>query len=373
MKLAIKRDVLLNELNNAIKGVSNKNLIPVLNGIKFELSENGLYLIGSDNDITIKTFIDKKDIEKIEECGEIVIYGKYIYEIIRKLPNEIINIEIVDNYKILIYTANSSFNLNGISANEYPRLDIEESKNPITINRQIFKNIIQQTSFASSLQESRPILTGINFKIDGDVLECTATDSYRLAKKNVHLKERFDETVNIVIPNRNLNEILKILNDNDEDMEIHIFNNKILFKFDNILIQSRLLNGTYPDTSKLIPNEFVVSFTVNGQDLYNVIDRASLLTTDAEKNIVKLSIEDDIIVVSSNIPEIGYVEEKMTVNKDNNTNLKIAFSSKYMMDAIRAISSENIKVLFNGEIKPIIIKDVNDDSIIQLILPIRTY
>jgi DNA polymerase III subunit beta len=375
MKFTIKKDILLENLLHVSKAVSSKNLIPILSGIKFELNDNGLYLTASDMDITIQTLIkkDNNNISKIIKEGSIVLNGKYIVEIIRKLNDKEINIEVIDGLKILISTPNSEFNLNGMDPSEFPKTELEENKTPITLNNKVFKNIINQTSFATSLQETRPILTGINFKIVGNILECVATDSYRLAKKIVEIQIPVEEIINVVIPSKNLIELTKIIYEEEKNIELHIFNNKILFKFSNILFQSRLLNGTYPDTSKLIPEEFNLKIIAPVNELYNVIDRASLLSADKEKNIVNLESNQNQILITSNSPEIGRVEEKMIIEKSNSSEIKISFSAKYMMDALKTFQCDKVEILFNGEIKPIILKDPSNEKLIQLILPIRTY
>lgn len=372
MKLKIKQTKLIEHLNYVIRGISNKNLIPILNCIKFELTKDGLYLMSTDNEISIKTFIRNKDIEEVQELGEFVVSGRYIYDIVKKLPNEIINIEDVIDSKLLIYTANSSFNLNCNKVSEFPNLEIEMQKDPICLDKCVFKNIINQTSFATSTQESRPVLTGINFKITGNVLECTATDSYRLAKKTINISENKSD-VNIIIPTKNLLELTRMLNDDNDAIEMHIFNNKVVFVFGDIIMLTRLINGTYPDTSKLIPTSFSLSVVSNYDSFYNSIDRASLLTNEADKNTIKLQSNGNRVVISSNIPEIGNVEETLDVEKNNNDDIKIAFSSKYMLDALKSFDSTNIELLFNGEVKPIIVKNPDSDDLIQLILPIRTY
>ena len=373
MKLEIKQDVLLEHLNYVIKGISTKNLRPILNCIKFELTTDGLYLMSTDNEIAIKTFIDKKDIEQIESCGEIVVSGRYIYDIVRKLPDEIINIEEVIDSKIYITTHNSSFNLNCSNPNEFPDLELEYRKDPVVLNQKVFKTIINQTSFATSTQESRPVLTGINFKIEKNIMECTATDSYRLAIKKIELNEDVSETINIIIPTKNLNELVKLMSEEEDNMEMHIFNNKVIFKFNQITMMTRLISGTYPDTSKLIPDEFTLTMKIKLMDFFSAIDRASLLTNESDKNTIKLESKGETVIISSNIPEIGNVEEKITVEKNNEENIKIAFNSKFMLDSIRVLESDEIELLFNGEFKPIIIKNPESDSLTQLILPIRTY
>ena len=374
MKLKIKKDLLLENLNKVSKAISTKNLIPFLSGIKFELKQDGLTLTASDNDITIQTFIpvDKDDMT-IEKEGIIIIQGKYILDIVKKLPDEFINIEVIDDLKILIYTENSEFNLNGISQSEYPKINLEEKEDFVSINNRIFKAIVNQTAFATSNDESRQILTGINFKINGNIMECNATDSYRLARKVITLPTPSEENYNVVVPGKNVIEFSRILNDNDNNIEIHIFNNKILFKYDNIIFQSRLISGSYPNTSNLFPNDCILKVTANLNDLYDVIDRASILTSDREKNIVTLETNDNTLIMRSSSAEIGRVEEKMAIEKDNDENIKISFSARYMMEALRSFTGDKVELSFVGEVKPIIIKDKDDEELTQLVLPIRTY
>lgn len=375
MKFTIKKDLLLDALNKVSRAISTKNLIPVLAGIKFELKKKKLTLTASDNDITIQTSIESNNDEdfKIENEGSIIIQGKYILDIVRKLPDKYINIEVVDELKILIYTENSEFNLNGISESEYPNIGLEESKKKVNVNASVFKTIVNQTAFASSNEESKLVLTGINFNIVGDVLECNSTDSYRLARKVVKLDKESEENYNIVIPSHNIVEFCKILSDDDEIVELHIFNNKILFKTGNLKFESRLINGTYPNTSNLLPDDSLLVVSTKLVDFYDVIDRVSILTSDKEKNIVTLETTDDWLILRSSSAEIGRVEEKMPIIKNNSENIKISFSAKYMMEALKSFSTETVDIHFVGEIKPILIKSSEDTTLTQLVLPIRTY
>ncbi len=375
MKFTIKKELLLEALSKVSKAISTKNLIPVLAGVKFELKKKKLTLTASDNDITIQTTIDSDNEEnfKIENEGSIIIQGKYILDIVRKLPDDFINIEVIDELKILIYTENSEFNLNGISESEYPNVGLEESKKKVDIKVGTLKSIVYQTAFASSNEESKPVLTGINFNIAGDILECNSTDSYRLARKVIKLDKSSEENYNIVIPSHNILEFTKILGDDEEIVELHIFSNKILFKTGNLKFESRLINGTYPNTSNLLPDDSFLVVSTNLNAFYNVIDRVSILTSDKEKNIVTLETQGNTLILKSSSVEIGRVEEKMTVNKSNNEDIKISFSAKYMMEALKSFSTETVDLHFVGEIKPILIKSSEDESLTQLVLPIRTY
>ena len=371
MKLIIKKNILLENLVNTSKAISSKNLIPILTGIKFELKEEGLYLSASDSDISIRTFIPKEEITEIITTGSVVISGKYIVEIIKKLPDKDIVIEVLDGYNTIIQTDGSEFNLNGIDPNEFPNLDLEETKNPIVLNPVIFKTIINQTFFATSLSETRPLLTGINFKLNDHMLEVIATDSYRLARKEIDLKESYENEFNLVIPGKNLVELSRILEDDKENVYLHIFNNKILFKYKNLVFLSRLISGTYPVSSNIIPNDFRIDIECNYSDLYDMIDRASLLTSDKDKNTIKLELRDRELIISSNSPEIGKVEEKVFI--DNPDEISISFSSKYMLEAIKSFNTEKVHLLMNNDNSPIIVKSDDEASLIQLVLPIKTY
>ena len=323
MKFIVKKEILLESLNNTARAISTKNLIPILTGIKFDLKD----------------------------------------EIIRKLPNTDISIEVIDGYKLIISTDNTEFNLNGINPDEFPNLDLDETKEPIVINNGLFKDIINQTVFAISQSETRPLLTGINFRILNNTLEVLATDSYRLARKVVNIDHSIENEINIVIPG-------KMLDDDTASVELHLFSNKVLFKYKNIVFLSRLLSGTYPTTSNIIPKDFYIELECSFDDLFNMIDRASLLTSDREKNTIKLSLNKDELMISSNSPEIGKVEEKISVSSDKDIN--IAFSSKFMLDAIKSFNKEKIILCMNNDSSPIVIKCSDDESLIQLVLPIKT-
>ncbi|MBQ4031280.1 MAG: DNA polymerase III subunit beta [Bacilli bacterium] len=372
MKFTIEKNIILENLSNVVKAISPKNIIPILNGVKVELTKEGLYLTASDSELTIKAFIDKKDIKKVEEEGSIIIQSKYILDIIRKMPSDEINFELMDGLKIKISSDNSQYDLNCLDPKEYPTLKLDEVDKPIVLDGNTFKSIISQTAFAISTQELRPLLTGLNFNIVGDVLECIATDSYRLAKKNIKLDNPVDDDINIVIPGKNIMELDKIIVD-EEPVEMHVFSNKVLFKYKNIIFQSNLLSGTYPNTSNLIPKDFAIIINTKISDFFDAIDRAALLTQNKDKNIVKMKLKDSQLVINSYASEIGKVEEKLDVETSQEAAIDISFSAKYMLDALKTIKDEEILILLNGEVKPIVIKSVTDESLIQLILPIKTY
>ena len=228
MKLKIKKDLLLENLNKVSKAISTKNLIPTLAGIKFDLNKKGLTLTASNNDITIQKFIPiDKDNMNVDKEGIVILQGKDIVDIVRVIPEEEINIEVFDEAKVLIYTDDESikYDLNVINKNDYPNVNLEKSEKFVTISTSDLLNIVRETAFATSNDESRPVLTGISFKINGDLLECVATDSYRLARKNLRLDKAVDENYSLIIPGRNIIEFSKYKHSNS------ISNSKYLLNF----------------------------------------------------------------------------------------------------------------------------------------------
>ena len=369
MNFKIKRLKLLNALSKATKAVSIRSPLPVLTGIKFDLHEDSLILTGSDSDITIQTKIEKDDDLIIYQTGGVVLNSRYILDIVRKIDSDDITIQIIDGALTRISGSNSKFDLNGTDVLDYPRIDLSKTGSKVLLNSLTLKDIISQTKFAASDKEHKPILTGINFKAANNQLECTATDSYRLAKRILTIDS--DVSFNIIIPKKSLIEISRII-EKDEFIDLYVSDRKVLFIFDSVLIQTRLIDGSYPDTSRLIPHEHNYSMSVDSVSLLNSIDRASLLSNE-QTNIIKLSMSEDHVMLSSYSQEIGSVEENLSKAFYKGDELSISFSAKYLNDAIKSINGEKVKVLFTGEMKPFIIMDFEKDDIIQLVLPVRTY
>lgn len=372
MKMLIEKKILLEGLNAVSKALSLRNIIPVLNGIKFDLTEEGLYLLATDNDITIQYYIDKREIKSIDEEGCTVVYGKTLLDIMRRLPDTDVLIESFENNELSFKTENSVYNFNCYMKEDFPNIDFDKSNDIIKIDASRFKDMISKTAFACSLQESRPLLTGVNIKLTGNIFECIATDSYRLAKVTLTMDNVESNDINIVIPAKNINEFIKII-DNDDEVEMHIFANKVIFRYSNIIFQTSLLNGNYPNTDNSIASEFKYIINVNLKDFYNTLDRASLLTQTKDKNIIDMEIDENNIIIKASSSEMGSVEEKISIQNETANSLKISFSAKYMLEALKMFESEKLIILLNGEISPIILKEKMDSEMIQLILPMKTY
>ena len=311
---------------------------------------------------------------KLKQVGSIVLQAKFFSEIVKKLPTDSVEIEVLNHLQTVIRSGKSEFNLNGLDAEEYPHLPQIEENNKFHIATDLLKTMIRQTFFAVSTSETRPILTGVNWRVENGELTCIATDSHRLALRRAKIETELADTYNVVIPGKSLNELSKIIDDSNDPIDIVITENQILFKAKHLLFFSRLLEGNYPDTSRLIPNESKTDITVNTKDFLHAIDRASLLAREGRNNVVKFStIEDGIIEISSNTPEVGKVVEEIQSQSIDGEDLKISFSAKYMMDALKALEGTDIKISFTGAMRPFLIRPLHDETTLQLILPVRTY
>jgi DNA polymerase-3 subunit beta len=376
MEFTIRRDYFINQLNDALKAISPRTTLPILTGIKIDTKENDVILTGSDSEIsieiTIPKQIDGEDIISIAETGSVVLPGRFFVDIIKKLPGKEVKLSTNDQFQTLITSGHSEFNLSGLDPDQYPLLPEVSREDAIQLSVKVLKNIIAQTNFAVSTSETRPVLTGVNWLIQDNELICTATDSHRLAVRKVGLEED-SENKNVIIPGKALSELNKIMSDSDDDIDIFFASNQVLFKVGNVNFISRLLEGHYPDTSRLFPENFEIKLGVNNGEFYHAIDRASLLAREGGNNVIKLSTGNELVELSSTSPEIGTVKEEVEASNVDGGNLKISFNSKYMMDALKAIDNDEVEVEFFGTMKPFILKPKDDDSVTQLILPIRTY
>jgi DNA polymerase III subunit beta len=378
VRFFIQRDRLVQSVQDVMKAVTSRTTIPILTGIKVVATEDGVTLTGSDSDISIESFLPKEEdgneIVEIHQTGGVVLQAKFFSEIVKKLPSDTVEIEVGNHFQTVIRSGQTEFNLNGLDHEEYPHLPQIIEENVFKIPTDLLKAMIRQTVFAVSTSETRPILTGVNWKIENGELSCIATDSHRLAMRKAPVEITDGVTYNVVIPGKSLNELSKILDDTQEPVEIVITENQILFKTKHLLFFSRLLEGSYPDTTRLIPTDGKTEIHLNTKEFLQAIDRASLLAREGKNNVVKLStLENGMIEISSNSPEIGKVVEHVTSESIEGEELKISFSAKYMMDALKAIEGPEISIRFTGAMRPFIIRPIDNDSILQLILPVRTY
>lgn len=377
MKIRIKRTYFIEQLNDVLKAISSRTALPILSGIKLEATDKTLILTGSDSEISIEVTIPNEvNNETVLETlspGSVVLSARFFTDVIKKLSGDFVELDTNAQFLTHIKAGKSNFNLSGNDPNQYPLLPEVNNESSIMMASSILKTIINETNFAVSPSETRPVLTGVNWEFLDNSIRFTATDSHRLALRKLTDKPNTVEIKNAIIPGKALGELNKIIDDSEEDVEVNFSQNQVLFKYGNMRFISRLLEGNYPDTTRLFPENYETKLVVNNSEFLEAIDRVSLLAREGGNNAIKMTIENGKVELSSNSPEIGNVEEDVNIQGLEGESLQISFNSKYMMDALRAVPDEEVAIEFFGTMKPFTIQSNHSYDVIQLILPIRTY
>ncbi len=374
MRFVIKRDELLKALLIAGRAVNSKSsAVPVLANLKLELNEKGLSITGSNYELTIKTTIPytRNDVEIIRNTkeGATLVNAKIITDMARKIDMDEINFEVVDSTIAVITAGKIKYNLNCIKANEYPDIDLEPNGIQINLTHIEFSSLVSQTAFAASLKEQRPILTAINLEAADGVLTATTTDSARLARKQISISTDLRFSANV--PAKMMVEVDHLL-ENADTVKVALSDKKALFEFDSTVVATRLIAGDYPNTKNIVPRITNYELQVNASDFLKAIDRVNILSIDRE-NVVDLSLSEDVVEISAKSTQVGSASEKLDVFKFTGSNLQISFNSEFVSSAIKALNSEDVTFLFVGEMKPFVIKNPEDESVVQIVTPVRTY
>ncbi|MDQ0113158.1 DNA polymerase III subunit beta [Paenibacillus harenae] len=378
MKLTISK----NELNDAIqqvaKAASSRPTIPILGGIKIEVTHQGVTLTASDTDISIQSFIpverDQFVIAHVDKPGNVVLPAKFFVEIVKKLPSDQVSIEVSAHYQTIIRSGATEIQMVGLDPEEFPVLPSIEQNEVFQMPGDLLKAMIRQSVLAASTSEQTPILTGVLWNLLEGELKFVATDRHRLASRTAKVdtnpEYRFS---NIVISAKTLIELSKLVPEQNTLVDIVVADNQVLFKIGNVLFYSRILDGTYPDTSKIIPHVFKTELVLDTKNVMDAIDRAYLMSREEKTNIVRLmTLEDGNIEISSSSTELGRVTEQLEAKQFNGEPLRIAFNSKYMLDVLKVIDSEQLFIGFTGAMSPIIIRPLDHEYSMYVILPYRT-
>lgn len=367
MKFNCNQATLSKALNIVSKAVTTRTTIPVLKGILLKTTgDNKLILSTSDLDFSIETKIDVNT--EIE--GSVIVNAKLFNDIIKKLSNEIITVELEDESRVSIKTTNSRFNIVSQSAEEFPNipnLDGESSK--LSFDKEIFKNMIKQTQFCASIDDTKGVIVGILIELTSDNLNMVAIDGYRMAVRREKILN--NESKKIIINARILNEVSKILSENEinDDLDIFINDKNAVMILDDTKVVMRLLDGEFINYIDVLPKEHSTSVILDRISLINSIERASLLAREGRNNLIRISVNENLMTITSNSEE-GNVKEDIIMEKEGE-NLEIGFNSKYMMDVLKAIEDEEIKLEFSSSIKPCLVKPLIGNEYEYLILPVR--
>ncbi len=376
MKFTVNRNLFLDNLNNVMHAISSRATIPILSGIKLNLTETELLLTGSDTDISIEIKIPVSDDLTVDSTGSVVLPARFFSEIIRRLPGKEFSLEVKESFQTQIISENSEFTINGLDANNYPRLPEIPDESSFVISGKTFREIINETQFAVATQESRLVLTGVHFTFSPDKIHAVATDSHRLSSRALTLENGPQTKTDLIIPGKSLLELARIIGETDPEIKVCPGENQVLFEIGNILFYSRLLEGSYPDTERLIPTDSTTTVEFDLMELSSALDRASLLTHAGRNNVVDLTLDTkkQSAKLSGESAEIGNVEEDVSFKKLEGENLKISFNPDYLRDALKASVTDSVIMDFTQPLRPFTVNpDKADINFVQLITPVRTF
>lgn len=367
MKFTCDQQTLAKALNTVSKAVSARTTLPILKGILIEAKSDGtLTLSASDLEISIQ----KKINAEVEEEGSAVVVSKLFSDIIRKLPNESILVEDIEESNILIKTNSSEFNVVSLSVEEFPKIgDREEIKDRLTFSCEVFKNMVRKTSFAASIDESKGVLVGILTEINNDSISMAALDGFRLALSKE--KASNENESRFIISAKIMNEISKIISDENDidDIEILLSDKKALFNVGNTEISLRLMEGDFIKYRDIIPSESNTKIIIGRAILQESIERASLLAKEGKNNLIKMTIKNNLLTITSRSEE-GNVKEEIIMEKTGD-DIEIGFNSKFVTDVLKAIDDEEITMNFITGTSPCVVRPVEGDEYEYLILPVR--
>lgn len=368
MKIIATRENLQYGINTVQKAVSIKNTIPVLSGIRLKTEGNKLYMAATDLEIGIECFIT---VQVLEE-GEIVLPARQFSELVRRLPDTKIAINYLESIVgVEIKYNDAEVNIKGWPGDEFPVIpELGEGDYHFEINPNLFKNMVKQTIFATSNDDSRPIFTGALLETEENDFKLITTDSHRLAlrigKGNI-IKENNN---NLIIPAKALGEFSRIIKDDDESIQITGNNNQICFKNNDTLLISRLIDGRFPDYRQVIPDNFTTLLKIKTKDLQETVERANLFSGEKDgTSVIKLKIDDGYLNISSK-SDLGKVDENIPIFLEGES-LEISFNARYILDVLKVLESEDLTFSLTGPLSPGIIKSGNHDNYTYLILPLR--
>lgn len=364
MKLICKKTDLLNSVNIVLKAVSSKSTMPILECLIIEAKEGIIKFIANDMELGIETIVNGDIIED----GSTAMNAKVFSEIIRKLPDNDIKINIDENNQAEITCEKSKFKIACKASDEFPFLPVIEKTRPVIISQFTLKELIRQTVFSISDNEVNKIMTGELFEINENTFRIISLDGHRISIRKINLKETYD-MIKVIVPGKTLNEISKILTGGmDNDVHIFFTDKHILFEFDQTVVLSRLIEGEYFKVDQMLSGDFETKIRVNKKEFLDCIDRATLLIKESEKKPVIIHIGDNSMEMNL-ISSIGSMKEDIDISKEGK-DIAIGFNPRFLIDALRVIDDEEIDIyLFNPK-APCFIKD-KEESFIYLILPVN--
>lgn len=366
MKFTCSQNKFLEVIQTVQKAVPARSSTPILEGILFETEKGMLKLTGTNLEFGIESYMEANIIQE----GSVVLPSRLLSEVVRKLPDAEIEITVSDNYAAMLNCLNSTVTLQGIAPDEFPSLPEVDEKDTIEISKMLLSNMIRETIFAVALDEARPILTGALLEVEGNTVTMVCLDGYRLALRRGMI-DTPKQSLNVIIPGKTLTEVGKILDDEDEKISITVSDRHVLFDLGYTRIISRVLEGEFINYKQIIPEDYKTRVKADTKILSSSIDRASLIAREGRNNLIKLSLQDQKMIITSN-SESGQVYEEIPILQEGK-DLDIAFNARYFMDMLKVIEDQEICMDFTTSVSPCVVRPIKGSNYTYLLLPVRVY
>jgi DNA polymerase-3 subunit beta len=364
MKIVCPKNELLNRVNIVLKAVPAKTTMPILECLIIEVKTDYIKLITNDMELGIETLVKGSIIEQ----GSVAINAKVFSEIVRKLPDNDVTIETDSNYVTTIVCEKAKFTISGRSTEEFPYLPKIEKQEGVTLSQFTLKEVIRQTVFSISDNESNKIMTGELFEIKSNELKVVSLDGHRISIRKIILKNEYDD-IKVIVPGKTLIEVSKILSGEfSEEVNLFFTDKHIIFEFDDTVVLSRLIEGEYYKINQMLSSDYETKVTINKKELLSCIDRATLLVKETEKKPIIINIDDNKVELKIN-STIGSMKEEIDITKEGK-DIMIGFNPRFLIDALKVIDDEEIDIYLINPKAPCFIRD-KEESYIYLILPVN--
>ena len=363
MKLQVTQENLNKALQTVGRVASGRNTLPILANVLLKTVDNRLTIAATNLDIAITQFVGSK----IKEEGAITVPARLMVEFISSLPSGIIDLELED-YKLRINAGQYQSVINGVSAEEFPVMPAIAKGQSWSISGSVLKRGLQRVTPAASSDEARPVLTGITVHTHEGALFIAATDSYRLAEARL---VKTKDTINLLVPASAMHDLLRILGDGDDEVSVVHDDQQVLFKVNDIELVTRLIEGNYPDYRKLIPQSFAVTATLKRSELMNITKVSSLFARESAGSItINADSAAGSVSIRSIASQLG--ENTASANGVISGDGDITLNSRYLLDALHALSGDDVLLGFNGKLEPCVLRDPASDGYVHLIMPLKS-
>jgi DNA polymerase-3 subunit beta len=377
MKVVVSRNDLLRGITTVQSAVAAKNTMPILANVLLEAKDQRFEFVATDLDMGIRMSVPAEVVGK----GSITINARKLSDIFRELPDSVVDLETDDNQKLSIVCQKSQFKIHGLPKDDFPILPEVKKDKSFKVKASLLQEMIRKTSFAVSTDETRYILNGVLFQMEGGKARMVATDGHRLAYIQKKLEVKSEEKSSLIIPTKALNEVSKVISDllkgkekeenkeNELVVEISATENQVKFVISGVEIVSRLIEGQFPNYEQVIPKESTKKLEISTAEFSAATRRVSILASE-KSNSVRYKFSQGKVTISANTPDMGEAKEEFEIPY-NDEELQIAFNSKYVLDVLKNIGTDKMFVELTQPLNPGVFKPSDDQDYLCVIMPMR--